>query len=532
MDYFIFSAIINAFIAGLLGFVVALKNSKETLNRLFLGIIISAVFWSISYWQWLSADNASSALFWVRLLSIGSLFIPVFYFHWVLVFIGLYKEKINFIKFIYLIVFIFFIFSFSRLFIIGVEPKYIFPFWPIPGIFYHFYLIFIYIGLFFYSLIILAQQYKLNLEPKKTHIKYIILGTLISLIGGSTNFFLWYNIPIFPYGNILVSVYSITLAIAILKHQLFNIKVIATELLTFTIWIAVLFELLIADTWKERLFEGGLLLFVIVFGILLIKSVLKEVHQREEMEKLSKELKVINEKLVETDKMKAGMYSFVSHQIKAPMGIVKGFAELLAQNAYGKLPKKAKETVENIEKAANRLIRLVEDFLDLRRIEEGRMDYEFKEINIVDLVKSVFEELKLLANQKKLEFIFNITTSDVVKVRADEQRLRQVIMNLIENAIKYTEKGFVKVECQMSDVKGQKSVLFSVSDSGIGIKPEVLPELFDQFKRAKEARLIQGTGLGLYIAREIVKAHGGEIWAESDGEGKGSGFYVRLKMNE
>ena len=364
---------------------------------------------------------------------------------------------------------------------------------------------------------------------------YVFYGALATLFISALTSFILPSISIFSFGgldSVSFLIFLSFIAYAITKHQLFNIKVIATELLTFTIWIAVLFELLIADTWKERLFEGGLLLFVIVFGILLIKSVLKEVHQREEMEKLSKELKVINEKLVETDKMKAGMYSFVSHQIKAPMGIVKGFAELLAQNAYGKLPKKAKETVENIEKAANRLIRLVEDFLDLRRIEEGRMDYEFKEINIVDLVKSVFEELKLLANQKKLEFIFNITTSDVVKVRADEQRLRQVIMNLIENAIKYTEKGFVKVECQMSDVKGQKSVLFSVSDSGIGIKPEVLPELFDQFKRAKEARLIQGTGLGLYIAREIVKAHGGEIWAESDGEGKGSGFYVRLKMNE
>src|SRR3990167_4740146 len=438
MDYFIFSAIINAFIAGLLGFVVALKNSKETLNRLFLGIIISAVFWSISYWQWLSADNASSALFWVRLLSIGSLFIPVFYFHWVLVFIGLYKEKINFIKFIYLIVFIFFIFSFSRLFIIGVEPKYIFPFWPIPGIFYHFYLIFIYIGLFFYSLIILAQQYRLNLEPKKTHIKYIILGTLISLIGGSTNFFLWYNIPIFPYGNILVSVYSITLAIAILKHKLFNIKVIATELLVFAVWVFLLIRTLLANTWQERLIDGSLLVLVVFFGILIIRSVIQEVSQKEkfkelseELDKLNAQLKTSNEKLVEMDKMKASMYSFVSHQIKAPMGIVKGFAELLAQNAYGKLPKKAKETAENIEKAANRLIRLVEDFLDLRRIEEGRMEYEFKEINLVDLVKSVFEELKLLAEQKKLKFDLEIKKSrnletEKIMIKADEQRLRQV----------------------------------------------------------------------------------------------------------
>ena len=118
-------------------------------------------------------------------------------------------------------------------------------------------------------------------------------------------------------------------------------------------------------------------------------------------------------------------------------------------------------------------------------------------------------------------------------VKADEQRMRQVIQNLIENAIKYTEKGFVKVQLAINDQRlttndKQQSVLFSVSDSGIGIKKEVITELFDQFKRAKEAKLIQGTGLGLYIAREIVKAHNGEIWAESEGEGKGSRFLVRV----
>ena len=123
----------------------------------------------------------------------------------------------------------------------------------------------------------------------------------------------------------------------------------------------------------------------------------------------------------------------------------------------------------------------------------------------------------------------NLETEKIM-IKADEQRLRQVIMNLIENSIKYTQSGFVKVECQMSDVKGQKSVLFSVSDSGMGIKKEILPELFEQFKRAKETRVIQGTGLGLYVAREIVKAHGGEIWAESEGEGKGSRFYVKLRF--
>ena len=210
------------------------------------------------------------------------------------------------------------------------------------------------------------------------------------------------------------------------------------------------------------------------------------------------------------------------------MGIVKGFAQLLSDGSYGKLPKKAKERIEDIKKSCDRLIQLVNDFLDSRRIEEGRMEYEFKEINLVDLVKSVFGELKFLAEQKKLKFELECAEEKIM-VKADEQRMRQVIQNLIENSIKYTEKGFVKVDLQLTTNNQQQSILFSVSDSGIGIKKEVIPELFDQFKRAKEAKLIQGTGLGLYIAREIVKAHNGEIWAESEGEGKGSRFLVRMR---
>jgi signal transduction histidine kinase len=112
---------------------------------------------------------------------------------------------------------------------------------------------------------------------------------------------------------------------------------------------------------------------------------------------------------------------------------------------------------------------------------------------------------------------------------------------LIENAIKYTNSGWVRVNIKLQtpnskqiqnskDENNKNSILIEVSDSGIGIKPETLPQLFDQFKRAKETKQIQGTGLGLYIAREIVKAHGGEIWAESEGEENGSTFYVRLKF--
>jgi signal transduction histidine kinase len=116
------------------------------------------------------------------------------------------------------------------------------------------------------------------------------------------------------------------------------------------------------------------------------------------------------------------------------------------------------------------------------------------------------------------------TSPEKIILKADEQKLRQVIQNLIENAIKYTDKGFVKVELK----EDKDSVLISVIDSGRGISKELLPNLFKQFSRDSSVKKIQGTGLGLYIAREIIKDHHGKIWAESEGEGKGAMFCVRM----
>ena len=338
------------------------------------------------------------------------------------------------------------------------------------------------------------------------------------------------NPHLIPLSAIFVFPFIGFTAYAIIKHGLFNVKIIATESLIFIIWIFLLIDTLSGENWQERSLRGIIFILTIIFGIFLIKSVIKEVQQREEMEKLSEELKAVNEKMIEMDKMKAGMYSFVSHQIKAPMGIIKGFAQLLSQNSYGELPQKAKETVDVIKKTTDRLIKLVEDFLDLRRIDEGKMDYKFEEINIINLVKEVVGELEFLARQKHLELTFSSET-DEIKIKIDEQRMHQAIQNLIENAIKYTEKGFVKVECRTSNVNGKEFYLVSVSDSGMGIAGKDLTTVFNQFDRAQAARTIKGTGLGLYIAKEIVKAHNGEIWAESEGEGKGSRFYVKLTRN-
>jgi len=215
---------------------------------------------------------------------------------------------------------------------------------------------------------------------------------------------------------------------------------------------------------------------------------------------------------------------FASHQVKTPITVVKGYASLIADGTYGPVSSKIKEVSLKIVGAADRMVSLVNNRLDLRKIEERKMEFKFSKLNLVNLVGAVLSELYTIAQAKNLTLKANLPKEELF-VQADEEKLRQVIQNLIDNAIKYTEKGWVEASVQ----KEKDSVVFSVSDSGMGISQELLPHLFEQWTRdSKAAKEVQGTGLGLYIAKEIVSAHGGEIWAESRGEGAGSTFYVRL----
>lgn len=529
MLFFIFSALLNAFVSSLLGFVIIFKNRKELINRLFLGLSVSVVFWSLSYWRWMSSNTYNDALFWSRLLSVGSLFIPIFYFHWIITFLDQNKNHKKIIKIVYLFGLTTLCLSFSKWFIPAVEPKLFFPFWPIPGILYHFYLIFIYLGLIFYSLFLLWQKYRKTQESEKSRIKYIIIGSIIGFIGGATNFFLWYNLPIPPYGNALVFIYCFVLAIAILKYNLFNIKVISTELFVAIIWIFVSILLFTAES-SEQMFIYGILLFgLIIFGIVLILGVLKEVKTREEMEKLAEKLEIANMRLKELDKAKSEFITIASHQLRTPLTAIKGYTSMAVEGDFGKIPVQAKKMLKRVMQSTNRMIYLIDDFLNLSRIERGKMKYDFQKTDVKYIVSNLINEFAgITAKEKKeIKLNFKIDEKENYIASADQNKITQVFNNLIDNAIKYTPQGFVNVWLY----KENGNIIFKVQDSGIGMSKETQVQVFHKFTRAgEEASQIhtEGLGLGLYVSKEIIEAHKGKIWAESEGQEKGSIFYVQL----
>lgn len=253
--------------------------------------------------------------------------------------------------------------------------------------------------------------------------------------------------------------------------------------------------------------------------------------QRKKMEQTIKERGAINEQmygmakqLKELNQQKSEFLSFASHDLKSPIALMKQYATLIYDGTY-KEPTKVNETLLKIKTTADRAVNMVNTFLDLRKIEEGKMEYNFEKRNIVELVSGITGDFALLAKQQKnIEVSFNSSSPDI-QVTLDTNTLRQVLQNFLDNSLKYTEQGWIKVEVTAE----QKTVLIKISDSGLGMDKELLPVLFEQFRRDPGvAKKIQGTGLGLFISKQIVQSHHGDTWAESEGKGKGSQFYIRL----
>lgn len=389
------------------------------------------------------------------------------------------------------------------------------------------------ITLVFGGIFILFKKMLRATGKEKLSTRLIFIGTLITF-----SLFIIFNfvLPVLfgiaffvSFAAIFLLPFIILTFYAIVRHQLFSVKVIATELLVFTIWIIILIEALTRDSWGEGILEGTILLFVMVFGIFLIRSVRKEVSRREEFELLSKELGVANEKLKELDQMKTDFISIASHQLRTPLTAIKGYSSMILEGTYGDTSVKTKGAVDKIFQSAQRLIYIVNDLLDISRIEQGKFTLTLEDVKAADVLKDVVEELKPNAQKNNLDLSFVVAVDDAeIKIKADFGKIRQVFSNLIDNAIKYTPSGFVKVEFKSDG----NNALISISDSGVGMSDVTIKNLFQKFSRAKGIAKMHtdGSGLGLYVAKQIIDAHHGRVWAESDGENKGSQFYVELPM--
>jgi signal transduction histidine kinase len=348
-----------------------------------------------------------------------------------------------------------------------------------------------------------------------------IFSFLISgLIAGVTE-----NYILEMYGLVAIIVFIISLARLVLVYGEFNIKVFSAQLLVLGLIAGIGSQFAFIKNPINYFLNSITVLISILFGAYLIRSVKKEVAQREKIERLAKDLENANEKLKELDQMKSEFLSLATHQIRAPLTAIKGYSSMLLEGDFGILPPKAKDSIETIYKSCQNLINIVGDFLNISRIEQGRMIYEKSIFNLGDLIQEVTNEIKPNIESAGLKIEINLTESNI-KVDADRGKIKQVIGNLIDNAIKYTVKGSINVK--LYSEKGEAKI--EIKDTGVGIDPHEMDKLFNKFSRTKDANKtnVIGTGLGLYIAKKMIEAHHGDIKVFSAGTGQGTTFTIEL----
>jgi signal transduction histidine kinase len=236
--------------------------------------------------------------------------------------------------------------------------------------------------------------------------------------------------------------------------------------------------------------------------------------------RLFRELEEKSRQLEVASRHKSQFLANMSHELRTPLNAILGYAELILDEIYGPVPEKIREVLERVHASGKHLLGLINDVLDLSKIEAGQLTLALADYSMRELVQTVFTAVEPLAAEKSLALEVTVPP-DLPPGHGDERRLAQVVMNLVGNAIKFTEAGAVRVRVTATD--GVFEV--GVADTGPGIAPADQQRIFEEFQQADSSttRKKGGTGLGLSIARRIVELHGGRIWVEST-PGRGSTF--------
>jgi len=246
--------------------------------------------------------------------------------------------------------------------------------------------------------------------------------------------------------------------------------------------------------------------------------------------RLNEELQKRARELQELDRLKSAFLANMSHELRTPLNSILGFTDVMLEGLDGPLTDYMDNDLRLIQKNGQHLLHLINDVLDMAKIESGRMNLHPEKFKIHDLLDEVTSITSTMASEKNTALFIDEESDREVEVFADNTRIRQVMINLVNNAIKFTTNGKISLKTSMLD--GAR-VLITVKDSGLGIPPDHLEAVFQEFTQVDTSttRKVGGTGLGLPISRRLVEMHGGRLWAESTGiEGEGSTFFVELPL--
>jgi signal transduction histidine kinase len=363
------------------------------------------------------------------------------------------------------------------------------------------------LALFYYLI-----AYKYFAKTTRFYIKNIadivLIGVLIHLLK--------------DYGEFFFALYFLPIAAAALSMQFINALLIATIASLFVIFEFFLSSQGLLPTsgqYFQGVWQVGLILFITIFCRMLAMQLREEKSQKEES--LAREKALREESIRQKE-----FLSMTSHQLFTPLSMIRGFVSMLNDESLGKLAPKQKEAVDEIHKNSKRMVGLVSELLSISRIESGGFVLKKEKFSLENLIADCVNGFTKTIAKEDTKLIFQ-KPEKILPVEADPEKVRQVINNLIDNALKYTQKGSVTINILQS--KDWTTV--RVSDEGVGLCQDYKENLFQPFFRGKNILELdnQGTGLGLYISKIIIEKHGGHISAENN-KPRGATFEFSLPM--
>jgi signal transduction histidine kinase len=555
MEIIIFIILLAGIFNLLLSIFVWLKGYSQQLNQLFGIFGVITAFWILLNFIFYFKNDPNILLLRSG-YAVGAL-VPISALLWILELCG---RKLPKGKIIILITgFSFFLLSFSDLIILNIKKVYIGGFEGEAGPIFPLY--FAYIGgtLVFIMYLLFSEYFKAT-GTKKLQISYVIIGAILYITVALLVNFILPLLGIFKFVALdtpssLFLVFFTVLAIT--RYHLFGVRVILTELLVGLMGLILFLQVIFAQNWQWRISSFSTFLLFLIFAFYLVKSVHEEEKRREEAEKLAQKESELREKyqvlairliaiekklreIAERERIlresaeklsqaKTEFIAITSHQLRTPLTVIKGYLSMISEGDYGEISPKLKEIIEKVLQSTKRIIKLVNTILNISKIEAGEMEMNWQRVDLREIPREIIEEIKIKTKEKNLDLEFD-EPKEKIENLVDKEKIREVILNLLDNAIKYTQKG--KIIVRLKRIKEKNVDQISIKDEGEGMTKKELEKIFKRFSRGIAGMKFwtEGAGLGLFISKSFVEMHDGRIWAESEGKGKGSTFYIELPI--
>ncbi|MCX6753314.1 MAG: HAMP domain-containing sensor histidine kinase [Candidatus Nomurabacteria bacterium] len=344
------------------------------------------------------------------------------------------------------------------------------------------------------------------------------------------------------YSLFILPLFLVTIIYAVFELDIFNFKMLGTHYLVAGLVILMGGQLFFVNGAADQLLTIITIIISLAISIILYRNLKRESDQRVHIEKLSVDLESskmrleesnvklenANEKLQSLDKLKTEFLSLASHQLRSPLTAIIGYTSMLLDGSFGQMDDKQKEAIDRVYQSSRHLSTTVEDLLNVTKIEQGGMQYIMADFDFEKAPKDLTADLSVTAKKKGLKLTFETDKKSPYMVKGDMEKIRQVILNFIDNSIKYTKTGTIKVI--LTKDEATKKIRLSIKDTGMGMTPEIKAKLFQKFSRAEGGKVnAGGSGLGLYLAKKIIEeGHKGKVGVDSDGPDKGSTFWMEL----